>query len=106
MKIIRSLLRSTNFYLASGLTLLYYSRHLKYEIKKFAETDVVYNERQYVLVRAARGDYTRRPEGADWLDTIDVYLTGFDQMAADYKFYKQVKPRVNEKPVVRPVKTE
>lgn len=103
MKIIRNLLRNTNFLIGSSLTLLYYSRHLKYEINKIAETETVCNALHYVIVRAARGEYTRFGDG-DMIDRVDAYFTNIEQIAVDYKFFNQIKRRDNDVKIIRPRK--
>lgn len=102
MKILRRLLNNTNFLIGSSLTLLYYSRYVKYEIKKVAETETVNNALHYVAVRAARGEYTR--PGKDWFGYVENYFDGMDQAATDYKFFNQVKRRDDVVKIVRPRK--
>jgi hypothetical protein len=76
MIMLRKILGSANFYLGTALSLMYATRELRYHIKKFGETETVYNERQYVMVRLARGDYNNSQM--------------LSMMKTDYKFYKTI----------------
>ncbi len=102
MKILRRLLNNTNFLIGSSLTLLYYSRYLKYEIKKVAETEMVNNAFHYVAVRAARGEYISF-KGDNMAERVETYFNGLDQAVNDYKFFNQVKHHDDIK-IVRPRK--
>jgi hypothetical protein len=74
---LKSLLRSANFYLVTTVNIIICVEFLRRRIKKLAETDTVTNEKHYVLVKLARGDYND--------------LNGPETMYYDYKFFKAIK---------------
>ena len=63
-----------NLLVGTALTVAYAAERVHRKIKKIAETETVYSEKEYVLVRFCRGDYIR--------------LDGYSMMKNDYKFYQ------------------
>jgi hypothetical protein len=73
---IKKSLATLNLVFGTTLTAIYLVEVIKFKIQKLADTETVYNERQYVLVKLARGDYNRP--------------NGFETLKYDYKFYKTI----------------
>ena len=70
---LKKLVGSANFYLVVGMNVVFATDEIKRRIKKLAETETAYSARQYVMIRAARGDYNN--------------LKGFETIQYDYKFF-------------------
>jgi hypothetical protein len=81
---LRKIVGSVNFYLAATVHIVYEIDMLKGRIKKLAETETVNSAREYVIVRAARGDYFKPG--------------GVETMKFDYEFYRIITNPQNGKP--------
>lgn len=70
----RKTLATLNLLAGTTLTLLAVYEVIQTKIKALAETEIVQTEGQYVMVRAARGEYAGPG--------------GFEKMKYDYKFFQ------------------
>jgi hypothetical protein len=73
---LRKTLLTLNILAVTTLNVMFAVRVVKEKLDEIAETETVGSEREYILVRFARGDYYN--------------TNGLDTMVSDYQFYKAI----------------
>jgi hypothetical protein len=87
--VLKKLLTTANFYAVVTVNVLFAADMIRRRVKELAETETVYSAREYVMVRAARGDYN------------DL---NFDRLKDDYKFFETIQKFQESHEIIRPKK--